>query len=111
MANKYIWTKHAIQRLKERKIPRRLIDQALYHPDQTFHKMDHTIEQQKRIDGKTVAAIIKVNAKGEKVIISCWINPPFPGTRDHKLRQRYLAMQKAPFIKKLWLKLLNQLGL
>ncbi|HSX09392.1 MAG TPA: DUF4258 domain-containing protein [Candidatus Saccharimonadales bacterium] len=111
MANNYIWTNHAIQRLKERKIPRKLIDQALYSPDKKLHKNASVTEQQKRIDGVTFAVIIKENEKGEKIIVSCWVNPPFPGTKDHRLRQRFFAMKKASFMKKLWLTLLTQLGL
>jgi hypothetical protein len=111
VANNYIWTNHAIKRLKERKIPRKLIDQALYHPDKRLYRNAYVTEQQKRIKGITIAAIIKENENGEKIIVSCWVNPPFPGTRDYKLRQRFLAMKKASFMKKIWLTLLNQIGL
>lgn len=111
MVNKYIWTNHALQRLKERKIPRNLINQALYHPDNTLYQNKYVIEQQSRNTGRTTAVIIKTHDNGDKIILSCWVNPPFPGTRDYILRKRYLAMQKAPFMKKLWLTLLNKLGL
>jgi hypothetical protein len=111
VANNYIWTNHAIKRLKERKIPRKLIDQALYHPDKKLYRNASVAEQQKRIKGITFAAIIKENGNGEKIILSCWVNPPFPGTRDYKLRQRFFAMKKATFMKKIWLTLLNKIGL
>jgi hypothetical protein len=111
VANKYIWTNHAIQRLKERKIPRKFIDQTLYHPDKKLHRNAYVTEQQKRIKDITIAAIIKENEDGEKIILSCWANPPFRGTRDYKLRQRFLAMKKASFMKKIWLTLLNKIGL
>jgi len=106
----YIWTNHALQRLRERRIPQSLVNEALHHPDRTFHRPDGTRELQKRIDGRTVAAIVKEDG-GENIILSCWINPPFPGTRDFKKRKRYLEMQKGSFWKKLWLTLLDQLGL
>ncbi len=111
VANNYIWTNHAIQRLKQRKIPRKLIDQALYHPDKKLYRNAYVTEQQKRIKGITIAVIIKENENGEKIIVSCWVNPPFPGTKDYKLRQRFLAMKKASFMKKIWLTLLNKIGL
>ena len=111
MANNYIWTNHAIQRLQERKIPRKLIDQALYHSDKKLYRNASVTEQQKRINGITIAVIIKENENGEKIIVSCWVNPPFPGTKDYKLRQRFFAMKKASFMKKIWLTLLNQIGL
>lgn len=106
----YIWTNHARERLNERRIPQEFIDQALYYPDREIRKEDRTTELQKRIEDKTVAAIIKTNSKGEKIIISCWINPPFPGTKDAKKRTRYLQMQKASFWRKIWLTVLDQLG-
>lgn len=107
----YIWTKHALARLNERRIPKHLIEQALYDPDRTLRTDNGSLELQKRLDKRTVAAIIKENDKGEKLVISCWINPPYPGTKDAKKRARYLAMQKGSFWKKIWLTMLNQLGL
>lgn len=111
MSKKYIWTNHASKRLQQRKIPRRLIDQALYHPDKILSQSARVAEQQKQIDGRTVAVIVKTQENGERIILSCWVNPPFPGTRDYKLRQRYLIMRKSSFMKKLWLSLLTKLGL
>ena len=111
MTQKYIWTNHAGKRLRERKIPQAFINKTLHYPDRTIRQKDNTTELQKRIDGKTVAAIVKKNERGEHIILSCWINPPFSGTKDHKKRQRYFAMQKASPLKKLWLTLLNKLGI
>jgi hypothetical protein len=111
MSGTYIWTNHALKRLKERKIPNELINKTLLYPDRTIRQQDKTTELQKRIDGKTIAAIVKKNERGENIVLSCWINPPFPGTKDHKKRQRYFAMKNASFMKKLWLKVLTRLGL
>lgn len=111
VSKKYIWTNHALKRLKERKISQKLIDQALYFPDRTLQKNNRSLELQKRIDARTVAALVKKNERGENIIVSVWINPPFPGTRDYKKRQRYLEKQKASFWRKLWLTFLDQIGL
>ncbi len=111
MAPTYIWTNHAIKRLKERKIPRNCIEQVLFHPDKKLFKDATVIEQQKRIYGKTFAVIIKVTKRREKIIVSCWVNPPFPGTRDYTLQKRFLAMKKASFMKKIWLMFLTKIGL
>ena len=108
---KYIWTNHALKRLSERKIPNELINKTLLYPDRIIQQKANTRELQKKIAGKTIAAIVKKNERGENIVLSCWINPPFPGTKDFKKRQRYFAIQKASFMKKLWLKLLDQLGL
>ncbi len=109
-SNSYIWTKHALKRLSDRKIPQSLIDIALSHPDKTTAKDDNLIELQKRIEGKTVAAIVKIKDNGEKIVVSCWVNPPYPGTKDAKKRARYLQIQAASPLKKLWLTALDQLG-
>lgn len=106
----FIWTHHARQRLKDRKIPQRLIDQTLFHPDHTETK-NGTTELSKRIEDRTYFVLIKKNDNGEKIIISCWVNPPYPGTRDAKKRTRYLEKQKASPLRKLWLTILDQLGL
>jgi hypothetical protein len=108
---KFIWTNHALKRLSERKISEKYIIQTLSHPDKTLHQNDKTIEIQKRIEGRTVAIIVKRNERGENLLVSCWVNPPFPGTKDYKKRQRYFAMKNASFSKKLWLTLLNLLGI
>lgn len=110
MASHPIWTKHALERLNDRRISRHLIDQAFYSPDRTFRKDNGTTEMQKRIEDRTFAVIIKQNEHGEKIVVSCWVNPPYPGTHDAKKRSRYLAMQRASFWKKMWLTVLDQLG-
>lgn len=106
----YIWTHHASDRLNERKIPKDLVNQALYSPDKTVYKDGGAVEYQKRIDNRTFAAIVKENQHGEKIIVSCWVNPPYPGTKDAKQKARYYAMQRGSFWKKMWLTLLDQLG-
>jgi len=106
----FIWTNHLKDRLRDRRIPESYLSQTLHNPDRTFHT-DGKLELQKKIEGRTVTAIIKENERGEKIVISCWINPPFPGTRDAKQKKRYHQMQKGSFWKKLWLTFLNQLGL
>jgi hypothetical protein len=108
---KYIWTNHALKRLKERKIPQSLMSQVLLNPGRTIYKKDGTIELQSRFENKLIAAIVKDNSRGEKIILSCWINPPYPGTTDFKKRERYLAKQKGSIIRKIWLSLLDVMGL
>lgn len=107
----YIWTNHALKRLSERKMTRKHIAEVLRVPDYTTKRNDHATEMRKHIEGRTFAAIIKRTHSGENIIVSCWTNPPFPGTKDYKKRQRYLAIQKASLLKKLWLKLLNSIGI
>ncbi|MGH7204101.1 MAG: DUF4258 domain-containing protein [Candidatus Levyibacteriota bacterium] len=107
----YIWTNHARDRLNERKISKRYIDQTLDNPDKIVENRNGTRELQRRINDRTFAAIIKENERGEHLIVSCWVNPAYPGTKDERKHKRYLKMQKASFWGKLWLTVLDQLGL
>jgi hypothetical protein len=106
----YIWTNHAYQRLRERRIPQDYLEQTIADPDRTIQRKG-SFELQKKIDEKIVTALVKQNDRGENIIVSCWVNPPFPGTKDHRLKQRYNKMQKASGFKKFWQHVLYQLGL
>ncbi len=107
----YIWTAHAIKRLKERKMSQELIIKVLSFPDRKIHKGDRTIEFEKKSEGRTITAIIKKNDLGENIIVSCWINPPFPGTKDFRLKKRYLQIRATRGLKKLWFMLLYKIGI
>ncbi len=106
-----IWTNHALQRLSERQMSREAVSNAINYPDRVFENKQGGTEYQKKIGHQTIAAIVKENEAGERVILSCWANPPNPGTKDFKHKSRYKEMQKASPIKQLWLTILNQLGL
>ncbi len=107
----YIWTNHARSAVVSRKIPKSYIDSVLYSPDQTLPNKKGGFEQTKRIDDRVVTALIKQSEKGDFIIITAWVNPPFSGTKDAKKRARYLQYQKAGIMKKIWLTLLDGLGL
>lgn len=108
---KYIWTKHARSSVLARKIPQRLLDDALYSPTLSLRRDGGIVELQKNIDGRAVTILTKKNDRDETIIITAWVNPPYSGTRDAKKRARYLEAQKSGLLKKLWLSLLNGLGL
>lgn len=108
--SKIIWTNHAMKRVNDRRISKNLIIEAINNPDKTIEIKSEAFEFQKIINNQTVAAVVKQNDRGEKVIVSCWVNPPNAGTLDFKRNERYKKMQNASFLKKLWFTLLNQLG-
>lgn len=107
----YHWTNHARQRLHERKISVSLVEETISAPDRIIHRPKGSIEIQKKLDERIVTALIKQNDRGEHIIVSCWVNPPFPGTKDYRMKNRYRQMQKAHGMKKFWLHMLYQLGL
>ncbi|MBA3724174.1 MAG: DUF4258 domain-containing protein [Candidatus Levybacteria bacterium] len=107
----YIWTEHAIKRLKERQMSQELIVKVLSFPDRKIYKDDRTTEFEKKSDGQTITAIVKKNDQGENIIVSCWINPPFPGTKDFRLKKRYIQIRNAWGFKKVWFMLLYKIGI
>jgi len=111
MSRNYILTNHALTRVGERKIPESFIRETISNPDRVRVSEKGGEEFMKVIDGKTISAIVKKNELGEKIVLSAWVNPPFPGTKDFKKKERYKQMQKAGVLKKLYLTLLDQLGL
>ena len=106
-----IWTNHALDRLGERGLTQEIAWQAFRSPDRSFPAKEGGIEYQKRFGASQVCVIAKQNDKNEWVIISCWVNPPLPGTKDHKKQQDYFAYQKASFWGKFFLTIKKQLGL
>jgi len=107
---KLVWTNHVIDRAKERKIPTDWITQTINNPDKNFQE-NGSIKFEKLFGNQTITAVVKKNELGEDVIISCWIEPPNPGTQDFKEKSRYKEKQKAGNLKKIWLVLLEQIGL
>ena len=106
----FIWTKHVLARMSDRKISQNSVRQVLNSPDRKTNTTDGAMEYIKKIGNQTTTAIVKRNEKGEDIVLSVWIDPPNPGTQDEKKRSRYNQMRKASSFKKFWLTLLNQLG-
>lgn len=108
--SQFIWTNHAIQRLKDRRVPDGFADQTLFSPDTIQNQPDGTIKYQKKSGHQTSTAIIKKNDRGENIVVSFWVDPPNFGTQDFKKRQNYLEMKKSSGLRKMWLILKKQLG-
>ncbi len=110
--NGLIFTNHALQRLDERQFPKHLVATTFNHPDsQGPARQPGAIEFRKRFDQSTVTVIAKQNDEKQWIILSNWIDPPLPGTKDYKQRERYHSYRKAGFWKKVWLTILSQIGL
>lgn len=105
-----IWTRHALERLSERKISQEMAADAFTHPEKMVHgKEAGSTEFHKNFNGHWVTIIGKRNEKKEWIIVSCWIDPPFPGTKDFKKKEIYKQYKKAGFWGKLWYTLKKQL--
>ncbi len=78
-----IWTNHALERLKGRKIPQELAWKAFRFPETTKKgKASGSFEFSKKLDIYDITVIAKKNDRREWIIVSCWIDPPLPGSVD-----------------------------
>lgn len=107
-----IWTNHALDRLVERKLSQEMAGEAFANPDKMTHgKQAGTTEFYKRFGNSHVTVIGKPNEKKEWIILSAWIDPPLPGTKDYKQKENYKKYKKAGFWGKLWISLRKQMGI
>jgi len=108
--NGLIWTDHAIERLKQRGLRQALASQAFYHPDKILRgSANGSTEYQKRYKKSLITIIAKQNGQGEWLVLSCWSNPPLPGTEDAKRQKNYRRYQRASFWGKVLWFILKQL--
>lgn len=106
-----IWTKHAKERNKERKITENWVEQTINSPDKTKFQDDGKTEYRKRFGDQIVTVVATKSREGRYLILSTWINPPAFGTSDYKKDNYNKEMKKAGVIKKFWLTFVSQLGL
>lgn len=107
-----IWTNHALSRLRDRGLTQEVAGETFVHSDtSTAGREKGTIQYQKRFDKSVVTVIAKQNEKNEWIIISCWVDPPFPGSDDEKERNAYRAYQKSSFWKQIWITIKRQIGI
>jgi hypothetical protein len=114
MAHQYfsgaIWTHHALDRISDRKISQDKAGQTFQYPDQVAHgKQPGTTEFEKKFGEHTITVIAKQNDRKEWIVLSCWVDPPYAGTKDFRKKEIYKQYQKAGFWKKVWLSLKKQL--
>jgi hypothetical protein len=107
-----IWTKHALERIGQRGLTQDLVWKAFQYPDKTIDgKNPGTNEYQKRFGKSLVTVIATLNEKKQWLILSCWIDPPLPGSIDIKKNEYWKAYKKAGFWGKFWITLKKQFGL
>ena len=107
-----IWTNHALDRLSERGFTQEMASQTFNHPDRTIDGNEAGSKKYQKKFGKSLVTILaKQNEKSEWIILSCWMDPPLPGSVDEKKKEAHKNYQKSSSWKKIWLILKNQLGL
>ncbi len=106
-----IWTNHALKRNKERQITQAWIEKTINHPDE-FSTIEGGKTKSNKIFGSyTVTVITTKSDSGKYLILSAWVNPPIPGTKDYKKENYKKNARNSSGFKKIWLILLGQLGI
>lgn len=106
-----IWTNHALNRLEVRRLSQDIAWSAYRYPDNVKKgKEPGTLEYTKRFRGSLITIIVKQNERAQWLVLSCWIDPPLPGTMDEK-QNEWRAYKKASWWGKWWLVLRRSLGL
>lgn len=104
-----IFTNHALERMRERRITNQDIWETYNFPDFQAEKKNDSVERSKKFGKREISIIFKHNEKNEVVIVSCWMDPPLPGSPDAREKQWWQRYKKAGFWGKLWLTLLKQI--
>lgn len=106
-----IWTNHAMARLGQRGLSQEKALKAFRLPEQTRQgKTPGSFEYVKNFDGHRVTLIAKQTERKEWLILSVWIDPPFPGSIDDKRQHLEWEIKKAPWWKKILLGIKMQAG-
>jgi len=106
-----IWTKHALERNRERQITQNWIEKTVNHPDEYSIIENGKIKSNKNFGQHTVTVITTKADSGKYLILSAWVNPPIPGTKDYKKENYKKKARNSSGVKKIWLTLLGQLGI
>lgn len=106
-----IFTDHALKRLEERYFKKTMVEFTIASPDKVSPgKQNGTMEYVKKFGPKKVTAIVGSARTGEPLVLSCWIDPPYEGTKDYARQQRYHIYKKAGFWKRVWMDILQIFG-
>ncbi len=110
--DKIIWTNHAVERLSDRRMTKDKVAETLEDPDYAQPgKQPGTYEYGKKHGKKYVTVIVKPSDSSKAVVVSCWIDPPEPGTEDWKDKNYYVQYKRARSIwGQLWVLFKQQLG-
>ena len=105
-----IFTNHVLERMKQRGITYQQVWETYKFPDEQSELDKGATEHRKKFGSYSVAVIFKHNDKNEVILISCWMDPPLPGSKDAKEKEWWRDYKKAGFWGKLWLTFIKQLG-
>lgn len=105
-----IWTTHALDRLKDRKMKKSMVIETISSPASLHNAKNGAIEHIREFGKHKVTVITKRTRAGEQIIISVWIDPPMRGTADERKHVAWQRYKKAGFWGKLIYVIRRQLG-
>jgi hypothetical protein len=106
-----IWTNHALERLNQRGLTQYLAKEAFIKPDTTRPGNNGSTVYEKTYHDSLISIVAKKNERGQWLILSCWINPPLPGTEDARKHEQWKMYKKAGFWTRILLTIKHQIGL
>lgn len=104
-----ILTNHTLDRMRQRGITNQQIWETYKFPDAQEESKNGATQRQKKFGSYTITVIYKHNPQHETIILSVWMDPPLPGSRDAKEKDWWRKYKKAGFLGKLWLQLTKQI--
>lgn len=108
--NGLIFTNHALERMRERGITQEKMWQTYKNPDTQNERKHNTTERRKKFGNSEISIIFTHNERNEAIVVSCWVEPPLPGSKDAKEKEWWNRYKKAGFWGKIYLTLIKQLG-
>lgn len=106
-----IFTNHALKRMQERGIKQDQIWETYTDSGSEDYVKNGMSQKRKKFGDYEISVIFKRNTKKEVIVISCWMEPPLPGSKDAREKEWYNNYKKASFWGKIWLTLIHQLYL
>lgn len=95
------YSTHLGQRLVERRITRDQVDLTIARPESVENSRDG--KRYKRAFGtQTLTAVVVTTQSGQQLVVSAWIDPPNPGTKDARKKALYQRYRKAKGLMKWW---------
>lgn len=80
-------------------------------PDEQIGSKNAAVERIKKFGEYSVSIIYKHNERNEVVVLSCWMDPPLPGSTDAKEKEWWRKYKKSSFFGKFWLIFKKQVGI
>lgn len=106
-----ILTNHAIDRISQRAITEEDIWQTYKSPDFQEERKNNAVLRSKRFKNYEISIIYKYSTENKPIILSVWMEPPIPGSKDAKEKEWWGKYKRAGFWGKIFLTFQKQIGL